>query len=106
LAVFGETGLISYRRKALADIGDVYFHHGQWQAAHDAYATAIEDGMEMLSSAYTEAGRKEHIHENRNLYFNDAYCLLRMGFSKEALLRIEQGKARLLCESLALSSEC
>lgn len=67
------------------------------------YDGAIEAGNAVLAEAYTETGRKAEVSETSKLYARSAYCLLRLGRINKAVLRLEEGKTRLLTEALALA---
>ena len=89
-------------RRTQRNLGNLHFGEKNWSQAHAAYAASIEAGAALLASAYTEVGRRAEVGETARLYAQDAYCLLRLGQSTEAFLRLDQGKTRLLSEALAL----
>jgi CHAT domain-containing protein len=76
---------------------------GNWQAADRAWSDAIASSRFSLTSSFTEAGRKREIQIQSEAFFDDASCRLRLGKRKQALLRVEQGKARLLADALSFS---
>jgi CHAT domain-containing protein/tetratricopeptide (TPR) repeat protein len=78
------------------------FGEERWAEAHAAFARAIAAGDALLAEAYTEAGRQLEVGETAQLHANAAFCLIQLGQHAEALLCLEQGKARLLAEALAL----
>ncbi len=90
-------------RQTQRDLGNLHFYSGNWERAHPVYEAAIEAGRELFEMSYTEAGRRAEVGETSPLYANDAYCLLRLRQPAKALLRLEQGKTRLLAEALALA---
>jgi CHAT domain-containing protein len=55
-----------------------------------------------LSTAYTEEGRRAEVIQTTRLHARAAYALLRAQQPTEALLKLEQGKTRLLSQALAL----
>ena len=72
--------------------------------AHAGLAAAIEAGADLLAAAYTEIGRRAEVGERARLYADDAYTLLRLERPGDGLVRLEQGKTRLLSEALALAA--
>lgn len=86
------------------DLGNVNFMENNWSMAYQAYSCAINAGQNLIEAAYTEAGRQSEVRRSPELYANAAYCLFKMGKPDEALIRLEQGKTRLLAEALALGS--
>jgi CHAT domain-containing protein len=89
-------------RRTLRNLGRLHFAEGHWEEACAAYLEAIAAGDTLLAAAYTEEGRQAEVGETAQLYARTAYCFLRLGQPAEALVRLEQGKTRLLAEALAL----
>jgi len=90
-------------RQTQRDLGNLHFNNNDWEQAHRAYELSIETGRGLFETSYTEAGRRAEVGESSRLYANDAYCLLQLGQAAKALLRLEEGKTRLLAEALALA---
>ena len=86
------------------NLGNLYFAERNWAVAHKAYAAAIAVGDVLLTTAYTEVGRRAEVGETDRLHAAAAYSLLRLERAEEALLALEQGKTRLLAEALALGN--
>ena len=78
-------------------LGHLRFAAGEIEEAHQAYDAAIRTGELLLAEAYTEVGRQAAVA-------HDAYCLTRLGQAAHGLLRLEQGKTRLLSEAMALAA--
>jgi len=89
-------------RQCQRNLGLTHFQLGQFQQAHSAFVAAIEADRALINEAYTGFGRRSEVSQIGNVYSQDAYCLLRLGQLGEALVRLEQGKTRLLTESLAM----
>jgi CHAT domain-containing protein/tetratricopeptide (TPR) repeat protein len=92
------------RRLTLRNMGDLRFFEQSWENALANYNRAIEAGKAVLAEAHTEVGRKAEVGETSRLYARSAYCLLKLKQTDEAVLRLEEGKARLLAEALALAN--
>jgi|WetSurMetagenome_2_1015567.scaffolds.fasta_scaffold00050_40 CHAT domain-containing protein len=103
LEIFTSKRFPERNRQCQRNLGFMHFKSGRFQQAHSAYVSAIDTDRSLLKEAYTESGRRSEISETRNAYSLDAYCLMRLGQPGEALVRLEQGKARLLAENLALA---
>jgi CHAT domain-containing protein/tetratricopeptide (TPR) repeat protein len=91
-------------RQTQRDLSYLYFENGDWECAHGAFKATIEAGRMLYEASYTEAGRRAEVSETSSSYVGDAFCLLHLGRPTEALLRLEQGKTRLLSEVLALTN--
>jgi CHAT domain-containing protein/predicted LPLAT superfamily acyltransferase len=103
LEVFTLEQFPADRRSTLRSLGLLHFDERHWEEACAAYLEAITAGDTLFVAAYTEEGRQAEIGETALLYARTAYCFLRLGQPAEALVRLEQGKTRLLAEALALS---
>jgi CHAT domain-containing protein len=102
LTVYTRESFPGAYRTTLRSLGHLHFEQGDWAPAHVAYAAAIDAGADLLAEAYTETGRLAEVGETGRLYADDAYALLLLGRPDDSLLRLEQGKTRLLDEALAL----
>ncbi len=91
------------RRQTLRNLGDLYFTEQSWKNALANYDGAIEAGNAVLAEAHTEVGRKAEVGETSRLYARSAYCLLKLEQIDKAVIRLEEGKTRLLTEALALT---
>ena len=91
------------RRQTLRNLGDLYFTEQSWKNALVDYDGAIEAGNAVLAEAHTEVGRKAEVGETSRLYARSAYCLLKLEHIDKAVIRLEEGKTRLLTEALALA---
>jgi CHAT domain-containing protein/tetratricopeptide (TPR) repeat protein len=91
------------RRQTLRNLGHMYFTEQSWKNALAGYDGAIVAGNAVLAEAHTEVGRKAEVGETSRLYARSAYCLLKLEQVDKAVLRLEEGKARLLTEALALA---
>ena len=91
------------RRQTLCNLGRLRFNEHGWENALADYDGAIEAGNAVLSEAYTEIGRKAEVGETSMMYARSAYCLLKLEQIDKVVLRLEEGKARLLTEALALA---
>lgn len=89
-------------RRCQLKLGAMHLELGDLRQAHSAYASAIDADRSLFNEAYTQLGRRTEVSELRDVYPLDAFCLLRLGQPAEAFVRLEQGKARLLTESLEL----
>jgi tetratricopeptide (TPR) repeat protein len=90
-------------RLTLRNLGNLYFIDQSWENALADYNGAIEAGNAVLAEAHTEVGRKAEVGETSMLYARSAYCLLKLEQIDKAILRLEEGKTRLLTEALALA---
>lgn len=85
-------------------MGNVYFKNKEWAEALAAYHAATETGQLLLESAYTEEGQKVEISQTAQLYARATYCLYKLNHPSMALHHLEEGKTRLLKQSLSLET--
>ena len=90
-------------RQTLRNLGNLHFTEQNWKNALSDYDGAIEAGNGVLAEAHTEIGRKSEVGETSKLYARSAYCLLKLEQVEKAVIRLEEGKTRLLTEALALA---
>jgi CHAT domain-containing protein len=102
LQVYTREAFPAQYRSTQRSLGRRHFSQENWERAHASYTEAIRAGADLLTEAYTEAGRRAEVGETAQLYANDAFSLLRLGQPENALLTLEQGKTRLLNEPLAM----
>jgi len=88
------------RRIAARNLGNLHFDAGEWTEAHAAYDAAIRAGDRLYRASATEAARRAELVWTADVYANDAYCLARLGRCREAVERLEAGRARALSEAL------
>jgi CHAT domain-containing protein/tetratricopeptide (TPR) repeat protein len=103
LQVYTRRALPARHRDTQHSLGELHFDQENWKRAHASYTAAIQVGADLLTEAYTEAGRRAEVGETARLYANDAFALVRLGQLENALLTLEQGKTRLLNEALAMA---
>jgi hypothetical protein len=84
-------------------LGTIHFKRGDYDEAQTSFEEAITTGVQLLASAYTEHGRRFEVQTVSELFAASAFCLLRLKQPGNALLRLEQGKTRLLRHALALA---
>lgn len=86
-----------------SNLGHLHFGERQWTEALAAYRQAIGAERRLLADAYTDAGRRAETAETSTVYARAAYALAKLGRCGEAFVKLEQGKARLLSQALALA---
>jgi CHAT domain-containing protein len=84
------------------NLGYLLFGEQCWAAAQAAYEAAVAAGQLLLDAAYTETGRQSEVGQTAQLYARLAYCSWQLGQPAAALRWLEQGKTRLLNQTLAL----
>ena len=84
-------------------MGNIYFKEQEWDSAHNVYQNAIDAEKDLFRESYTEAGRYIEIIETAKIYSNISYTLLKLDQPAKALEQLEQGKTRLLNQTLALN---
>jgi CHAT domain-containing protein/tetratricopeptide (TPR) repeat protein len=83
-------------------MGNLYFKYFQWEAAIEHYNNAIDIANELFFTAYTFEGQRDQVANLFGTYQNMAYCLIRLGKLKEAFEILEEGRTKLLAESISI----
>lgn len=81
-------------------LGNTHFRERRWEEAHAAYALGIEAFDAVYRASASEASRLSALEHTSELYANDAYCIAQLGDFRQAVERIEQGRTRVITESL------
>jgi hypothetical protein len=104
LEKYGPDKMPDRARRTAVNQGNLAFHCQQWSEAHQAYQTALDAGQILFEASGTQAGRQAELAENAGLAAKAAYCLLQLDPPRPqaAFAQLEQGKTRLLFESLTL----
>ena len=88
------------RRSAGAHLGDAYARADQWGDAARAYASALEAAELLYASALLRSGRDFELTEIGDLHARAAYALVQIGRVRDAVVALEQGRARALGDAL------
>ncbi|MFJ3310031.1 CHAT domain-containing protein [Streptomyces sp. NPDC086549] len=91
------------RVETLETLGTLFFEQKRWEAALPPLTEAIELSETLVAEAYTPPGRETHVRGRAGTYAQAAFCRLRLGDERAALVQLERGKTRLLTEELALN---
>ena len=95
-------------RRTQRDVGRLYFEQGCWVQAAVAYQGALDASEFLYQAAAMPAARQAELREVRNLPGRLAYSLVRQEPApqlQDAVLSLEQNRARWLSEALALHSQ-
>jgi tetratricopeptide (TPR) repeat protein len=92
-------------RSTVGTLGMIEAHRGNWQTAHEAFASACTAGDLLLSRVSTGTYGFDDVarqgHEAGEL---DAFALAQLGRLDEAVESLERSRARSLAEALAMRS--
>jgi CHAT domain-containing protein/tetratricopeptide (TPR) repeat protein len=88
-------------RRAAGKLALLHFNESHWADSHAFYTLAIHAAELLYEATATEVGRQVELLYERDLVPNGAYCLARLGRFREAVERLEGGRARALAETLA-----
>lgn len=89
------------RLKVGESLGSACARAGRWEAAADAYASALEAGEELYATSLSRRTRDLELLEARDLHAQAAACLHMMGRPRDAVIALERGRARSLGLTLA-----
>jgi CHAT domain-containing protein/tetratricopeptide (TPR) repeat protein len=92
-----------YRRTHLM-LGEAHFRHDNYEVAEESFSEAAAAGALLLASAYTEVGRRYEVATTPDLFASSAFSLIQLGRPADALVRLEQGKTRLLNQAMVLDN--
>ncbi|MDM9584869.1 CHAT domain-containing protein [Nostoc sp. GT001] len=82
------------------NLGYIHFEQKAWAKAASAYTKALQAGETLYQSAILLDSKAAELAETDSLPRLTAYALARSGKLKEAVLTLEQGRARELSETL------
>ena len=103
LGVITLQNLPAAHQQIQRNLGTLHFEQMAWAPALEAFQAAFSAEELLLASSYTETGREAEVVQTAALYAKATYALLRLGRTEDALVRLEQGRTRLLSRALALS---
>src|SRR5216683_5243928 len=89
-------------RTCSRNLAALHFDQGEWIAALHAYRVAVDVGEQLYRAGLSTESRAIEVVENALLHRYAAFSAIRCGEKGEALRLLEQGKTRLLMETLRL----
>ncbi len=93
----------SYRLVKL-NLAEIAAERGDWAAAHRVYQEASEAEQFLLALAGGARGRDAILQEGRDAGVRDSFVLAQLGRLEEAVVAVEQSRARALAEARALDA--
>ena len=103
LEVLTLVGAPADHRSTVGALGDVQARLGDWEAAHQAFASAATATEILLSTVSTGAhGFDEVVKRGHDVGELDCFALCRLGRIEEAVAALERGRAAWLAESVGL----
>lgn len=94
------TALPAGARQTYYNLGNLFFQMEHWSEAVTAYQTAIEAAESLYQASLLRGSRESELAETADLYQRAAYALARTDCLQEAILTLEQGRARGVGEAL------
>ncbi|MEU3619776.1 CHAT domain-containing protein [Streptomyces sp. NPDC006872] len=92
-------------RSTVGTLGMIEAHRGNWQTAHEAFASACTAGDLLLSRVSTGTyGFDDVVRRGHEAGELDAFALAQLGRLDEAVESLENSRARSLAEALAVRS--
>ncbi|GHO90757.1 hypothetical protein KSF_008050 [Reticulibacter mediterranei] len=86
------------------NLANLYFLKEDWQMAFEIYQIAIKAGERLYQAGLSPESKTAEIVDDADTYRHAAFAAARWGKPTEALLILEQGKTRLLSETLRLGT--
>ncbi len=86
-------------RRVQLSLAEVHANCGHWEEAHRAYSTAMEAEELMIALGSGIAGRDAILKEGRSAAIYNGYALACMGRVEDAVVSMEQGRARGIAEA-------
>lgn len=105
LEIFSLTTVPATHQQIQQYLGDLHFGEGRWAEAIMAYQRAIEANELLLKSAVSREGQLIEVVETEDIFPSIVYALLQLGRYGEALVQLDEGKARLLTQ-IVEQEEC
>ncbi|MEU5345635.1 CHAT domain-containing protein [Streptomyces sp. NPDC020766] len=92
-------------RSTVGTLGMIEAHRGNWQTAHEAFASACTAGDLLLSQVSTGTyGFDDVVRQGHEAGELDAFALAQLGRLDEAVESLERSRARSLAEALTVRS--
>ena len=88
--------------KVAARLGELQSASGQWEKAVNAYRIALIAGQQLYSSSVVPTGRESELVEIGELHHRAAFAVARSGDFTDAIVVLEQGRARAMAEAYDL----
>ncbi|HEU5229502.1 MAG TPA: CHAT domain-containing tetratricopeptide repeat protein [Ktedonobacteraceae bacterium] len=104
LAVYTLEAFPSEHRQVQLECAETQALRRDWQAAHDAYASARQAEDLLVALGAGVVGRDAILKEGRDAAVRDGFVLAQLGRIEEAALAIEGGRARGLSEAIQFNA--
>jgi hypothetical protein len=99
--LYGDFGLSPFQGLRISQVlGRLHLGHGEWLDAARAFQVGIEHSALFYQAQILSTGRQAAIRQAGDLYHNAAYALAKAGFPREAIVCLENGRARELGRAL------
>jgi CHAT domain-containing protein len=101
MRVLEQGTLPASARRGARNLGNLYLQEHAWAQAARAFQTAIEAAEVLYQTSLLRQSQEAELGQNADLYRCAAYALARAGQFEEAVVTLEQGRARLVADALA-----
>ena len=91
-----------FTQKAAHGQARLLVHLERWAEAEASYQTALEAAQNQYLAASSNSERQELMVDHAALFAEHAFCLCQLGQVEAAFVRLDEGRARLLGETLRL----
>ena len=98
LSVFEEVGWSARCQETGQALGDVGAEAGRWDKAVQGYQVALDASERLYNTSIIGSAKAVELARTSGLHEHAAYALARTGQLKEAVIMLEQGRARVLGE--------
>lgn len=99
--IYRERGRTAYAFSLARDQGQLFFLQSAWSQAGDAFKRAIEDGNDLYRTALMKEDKEDWLSNAGALFRQAGYSLARDGQLQDAVVCLEQGRARGLGDAMA-----
>lgn len=102
LTVFQPSLYPAQCRWVARHLGDLHARHGLWQEAVCAYELSLKASEQLFQAGLLRQSREAELLETGDLHRRAAYAMAKAGRLEEAVMTLENGRARSLSIALAL----
>jgi CHAT domain-containing protein len=101
LRIFNPDSYPNYCRSTAKSLGNLRFQKHRWKEAIERFKLAKTAAERLYQASMFLSSREAELAETGDLYRRASYSLAKTGENKEAVISLEQGRARGLSEALA-----
>ena len=100
LRVRTRDAFLAEHRRTARNLGTLLFEMGRWGEAHDMLASALAASEMLYALELGDRAPSQRLRDHAELIALDTFCLVKLNRPRDAVQRLENGRARALDEML------